>query len=188
MPTYSNEPPNDPRGHSLTLKRTPINRALIAIVTSPDLVGCPTHFWGGRTVPCENPDCEPCRNGMPWRWHSYLSAWDTNTRIHFLYESTARATEPFVTYRKAYGSLRGCHFRARRANSAINSRVYIETQPADLEKIKLPQPPDLIKCLAIIWNLAEPTLDVEGLLKDVARVVVNKDGNGRLIQPQPATP
>ncbi len=188
MPNYSTEPPRDPRGHSLHLVRTPTGKPLQAIVTSTDLVGCPTHFYGGRTVPCESPDCEPHRLGIPWRWHGYVSAWNTATGLHFLFEMTARMAEVFVTYRRAYDSLRGCLFRAQRVNLKANARVHIETKPADLEKIQLPKPPDLIKCLAVIWNLAEPSLELDGLLKQIPRIVVDKDGNGKLLTPEPPTP
>lgn len=177
MPTFTNSPPPDPRGHSLPLMRTPTGRPIAAIVTSADLVGTPTHFWKGRTVPCDVEHCEPCENGMPWRWHGYLSAYQDANSLHFLFEFTARASEPFLKYRQAYGSLRGCHFQARRVNFAHNARVLIQTKPGDLTKIKLPQPPDLVRCLSVIWNIAEPDLNVAGLLKGMPRIAVDADGN-----------
>lgn len=162
MPIFSNTPPVDPRGVGLTLKRCPTYGAITGIVTSSDLLGCPTHFFGGRTVPCETQNCEPCLNGVPWRWHSYCSCWSQSNKIHFLLENTARATEPLVQYRDAHGSLRGCLFRAQRMNARPNARVYIETKPADLEKIHLPDAPDLAKVLSIIWNIPLPAITKDG--------------------------
>lgn len=174
MPNFSSVPPLDPRGHSLTLKRCPTGKPLVAIVTCDDLVGCPTHFYGGRTVPCETENCEPCNEGVPWRWHSYLSCFQPSTKIHFLFENTARATEPFVLYRKAHGTLRGCCFKAQRLNSRPNSRVYIDTKPVDLEKQTLPEGPDLIKVLGIIWNIPAPAISTDGVLKSVPRCQVDQ--------------
>ncbi len=183
MPNFTNDPPKDPRGHGLPLRRCPTMKALRAIVTSSDLVGCATHYYGGRTVPCETKECEACLNGVPWRWHSYLSAWDPANKIHFLYESTARATEPFVQYRDAHGSLRGCDFRAQRMNARPNARVYVETKPADLEKIILPDAPDLIAVLSIIWNLPIPSICSTDSFRKVPQVQAAPpipSGNGRL--------
>lgn len=177
MATFTNQPPPDPRGHSLPLMRTPTGRPLTGIVTSADLVGTPTHYWHGRTVPCDVENCEPCQNGMPWRWHGYVSAFQPTDALHFLYEFTARASEAFTKYRDAYASLRGCLFQARRVNMAPNARVTIRTQPADLAKVTLPQPPDLVRCLSIIWNIATPDMDIAGLLKGMPRIAVDAAGN-----------
>lgn len=183
MPQFSSTPPSDPRGAALPLVRTPSGRGLVAIVTSEDLIGCPTHFWGGRTVPCEAADCKPCSEGLPWRWHAWLSAWSPNDHRAFIFESTARVAEIFVAYRTTHGTLRGCKFRAQRRTTSPNSRVYLECQPADLQGIRLPEAPDLIKCLSIIWNIRTPEVDVQGILRSVPRVVVDQKGNGELIHP-----
>ncbi len=181
MPQFSNEAPDDPRGHSLQILRTPTGAALTAIVTSEDLIGCPTHFWGGRTTPHEDEDCKACEAGLPWRWHSWLSAWNPRDHHHFIFESTARVTKIFTAYRDNHHTLRGCKFRAHRRSNIPNSRVLLECQPTDLDGVRLPNPPDLIKCMSIIWNIREPNLDVQGILRSVPRVVVNKEGNGELI-------
>lgn len=153
MLTFSNDLPEDPKGPSLHLIRCPVMRPLVAIVTSADLIGCATHFYGGRTVPCTGEDCEAHLNGVPWRWHTYVSIWVPTAKRHLLFESTARASEPFILFRKAHDSLRGCLFQAARVNSRVNARVYIETKPADLEALTLPDAPDLMKVLSIIWNI-----------------------------------
>lgn len=156
MPTYTTTVPNDPRGPSFLIQRTPAFKPLIAIVTSENLVGTYTHFYRGRTMPCEAPDCEACRDGIPYRWHAYMAAYDPKIPLHFIFECTAQSAEAFTTYRAAYETLRGCHFRAHRMNSRANGRIVIQTQAADLTKFNLPQPPELTKCLAILWSLPIP--------------------------------
>lgn len=167
MLTFSTELPPDPRGQSLELIRCPVARPLAAIVTSENLIGCRTHFYGGRTVPCTGEDCDAHKDGVPWRWHTYASIWRPVAKRHLLFESTARASEPFILYRKAHGSLRGCLFSAQRANSRVNSRVNINTKPADLEDVQLPESPDLLKVLSIIWNIPLNDMQLEGISKSV---------------------
>lgn len=183
MPTYTNEPPNDPRGHSLQLMRCPTGRPVTAIVTSVDLVGTPTHFWHGRTIPCEVDQCEPCEAGMPWRWHGYLAALQPTEHFHFLFEFTARSSRAFLEYKNSYGSLRGCLFQAKRVNMAPNARVIIQTRPADLAKIKLPDPPDLVKVLSMIWNIATPDMAIGPLMKNLPRVMVDSAGKATQLRP-----
>lgn len=189
MPTFSHNVPDDPRGPSFPIIRTPIGKPIAAIVTSLNLVGCYTHYWKGRTVPCEGsgcrlcaddkksilntkgkrvhligkqeiecdgPPCEACHAGMPYRWHAYQSVYVRDTALHAIFECTAQAAEHFTEYREAHGSLRGCMFEARRYNSRPNGRILIRCKPADLAGIILPKPPDLIKCLGILWGFAAP--------------------------------
>lgn len=162
MPTYTNEPPPEPSGAALPIKRTPAMKALVAIVTSEDLAGTPTHFFKGRTRPCEKEDCEACEQGIPWRWHAYLSAVDADSMLHFLFECTAQASQAFIQYRKAHGTLRGCMFSAKRWKAASNSRVIIQTRPANLEKITLPQSPILPAVLAVLWSLPKGEVSTFG--------------------------
>lgn len=152
MPTFTRDVPVDPRGPAFPIIRTPASKPLLAIVTSFDLVGCYTHYYKGRTVPCDGADCEACHAGIPYRWHAYMSAIKREDQLHCLFECTAQAAEHFTTYRNANTSLRGCEFEARRMNSRTNGRIIIRTRTADLSRIVLPKPPDLIKCLGILWG------------------------------------
>ena len=159
MPNYSHNIPDNPDGPSLPVRRTPTSSPILAIVTSEDLIGCHTHFFGGRTVPCEAPDCDACKEGLPFRWHAYLSAVDTKSNLHFLFECTAQAAETFVQYREAYHTLRGCFFQAKRWKPRANSRVVIVTKPCKLDEVILPSPPDLVKVLAILWGISHNNVD-----------------------------
>jgi len=192
MPTFTHDVPTDPRGPAFPIVRTPPGRPLTAIVTSPNLVGCYTHYFKGRTTPCDStpchlcaigdqtftqPDgrvfhqikgkqvecngegCEACLAGVPYRWHAYQSALITENHLHCLFECTAQAAEKFTEYRSAHGTLRGCLFESWRYNSKPNGRILIRTKPADLTGVTLPKPPDLIRCLSILWGFPTPELD-----------------------------
>jgi len=195
MPTFSDQVPDHPKGVALPILRTPTWKPLLAIVTSENLLGTYTHFWKGKTMPCEGrscgycpqlgtpvqnaagllvhihdghefpcegPACEACQKGIPYRWHAYLSIFTHDQGLHAIFETTAQAARTFVEYRKAQGTLRGCQFTARRLNSKPNGRVLIHTQPANLTNIRLPAPPDLLACMAIIWDFPLPSVRMTG--------------------------
>lgn len=175
MLNFSNEAPVDPRGNSLPLKRTPTGRPVKGIITCHDLIGTPTHFFHGRTVPCDTEICPACDEGVPWRWHGYVSLYLPNAHHHVLFEFTAKPSEVLKQYRLAYGSLRGCVLSARRANLSPNARVIMTTGRADLEDVQLPPAPNIREALAIIWNIELSAIEVSGLQKGhpAARVTHN---------------
>lgn len=153
MPNWSRNVPDSPRGPALPIRRTPPGKPLQAIVTSEDLLGCYTHYWHGSTCPCEGSHCEPCGEGLPFRWHSYLTAIDSFSNLHFIFEVTALGATAFIEYREHNSTIRGCLFQARRWNNRANGRILIQTKTADLTTLALPKAPDLRKCMAILWNL-----------------------------------
>jgi len=172
MPDWSNEVPNEAGGTALPIRRTPPHSAMIAVVTSTDLTGTMTHYWKSRTMPHEKMDCEPCRNGIPKRWHSYLSAWEAKSQMHFLFELTAQAAQHFVTYRKAHGTLRGCLFRATRWRNIPNGRVLIECKPTDIVTHPIPEAPDLVAVLSVLWNLPKSQVESTAPIDDEETKIV----------------
>lgn len=60
MPTFTDQVPDNPKGHALPILRTPTWKPLIAVVTSQNLIGTYTHFWKGKTMPCEGRPCHYC--------------------------------------------------------------------------------------------------------------------------------
>lgn len=161
----------------MPIVRTPPGRSLIAAVTSHDLIGCPTHYYQGRTTPCEAPDCAACGDGHPWRWHGWVTAIDPQTSHHFLFEFTRQAADPFIAWFAQYTTLRGCLFQAKRLGTRSNSRVQILTKPADLTKLQLPDPPNLVKVLSILWSIPTSELEEGETCKAAPRVAVDRGNN-----------
>jgi len=190
MPAFTFEVPDKDSGPRLHLRRTPTTGNLTAIVTCDRLVGCPTHWYGHRTVPCEPPDCPACKEGHSWRWHGYLTAINVKTNEHFLFEVTAQAAEPFTEYFEQHRTIRGCLFVASRLGNHHNGRVLIRYKTADLTQVKLPDPPDLVACLCHIWNVPTPDVQIDGQSKNVDRIRLERkqDGNNKPArQHQPVT-
>lgn len=186
MPKWTNDPPKEPRGPGLPLRRCPPAQKLEAIVTSDNLIGCPTHYFRSRTIPCEKPNCEPCDQGFSWRWHGYLTAVDTGTSEHFIFEMTAAAAEAFTAHRDRYDTLRGCHFRAHRPSRTANGRVIIQTKPGDLQKTTLPDPPNVTAALTHIWNIPTSDTNTDRLERGHPHLRVEPHaGNNHPAEPSP---
>ncbi len=179
MPTFSNTPPDPDSQRAMPIRRTPTQGRLNAAVTVNDLVGCYTHFYQGHTVPCEAPDCDPCNNGIPYRWHGYVAAIQAATRLHFILEFTAQVADSFRDYFKLNRTLRGCIISAERMHHRPNGRVIITLKPGDLAQLNLPEPPDLIACLCIIWHL--PPISAEQIRDEHGKRIISIDRDARIV-------
>jgi hypothetical protein len=147
------------------IRRTPTDRDFVAIVTTADILVTATHFFGGRTIPCESPDCQACNQAVPFRVHVYVSAFVEKSHEHVIFECTANAAKAFQEYKEAQGTLRGCLFRASRPKCTKNGKVVIITRPANLVQLQLPEAPNLVLALSVIWRLPTAALREEGLLR-----------------------
>jgi len=184
MPTRTKSPPVDQLGHGLPLVRTPAGRSLTAIVTSKTLIGTDTHFWGGHTVPCERPECEACNNGIGYRWHGYLAAYNPLDQLHFIFEMTANAAAVFNDYQLVNKTLRCCQFEAYRWKRLRNGRVIIKCEHSAIAPHALPNAPDLERVMAVIWRLPIPNVKVEGIERGSPKVYASSRGNGQESDPR----
>ena len=171
MPTFRTTLPPEGKHMGFSLKRTPATSGLQATVTAEDLLVCDTHFWHGRTTPCErtvndeggtidDSPCQACREKIPFRTHCYVSAFDAKKQEHFIFECTTHAAKPLAEYRDTVGTIRGCIFRATRPKGTPNGQVAIETATADLKKGHLPPAPSVMLALAVIWRIPMPGLQI----------------------------
>lgn len=171
MPTFSNRPPAESTGHNYDVVRCPATGKLRAVITSENLVGCPTHFFRGHTVPCDLPDCPACAEGLPWRWHGYVTIFTAQAHLHQLLELTAPPAEVLAAWFDLHKTLRGCEVILNRTSPRPNGRVRIQTRALDLTGIQLPPAPDLKKILATMWNLPKADQQIAGTLKNHPRFV-----------------
>jgi len=172
MPTFTNRLPEIGKHQGFDLRRTPATASLQAIITCEEMVVCDTHFWHGRTLPCErevnengktvdDTACPACIDKQSYRTHVYVSAFDPKTREHVIFECTATAAKPLEEYFQVTKTLRGCVIFASRPKQGKNSKVAIQTNTVNPLKVPLPQPPDVIRALSIIWRLPKTSLPVE---------------------------
>lgn len=162
MPTFTEEPDGSERKFVMPIMRTPTKKSIEAIITCNKVVGTNTHWYGGRTIPCEIPKCEACDKGVSWKWHGYVSAVTPKDNDHFLFEMTAAAHDAIKVYKKNQPDLRGCFFKASRPSSRVNGRILIRTKKWESNLELLPDPPDIAAILCHIWNV-EPNRLVEAV-------------------------
>ncbi len=190
MPTFKNTLPANSETKGYDLHRTPPDKPLKGLITSHNLIGCYTHWWGGRTVPCEDSGCEACKNNTPSRWHCYLSICEAGSRDHFIFECTSKAAKPLEEWYAANGTLRGVMLHAHRPKRRRNARVEIILKPFDIGGTILPEPPDLPRAMAVIWQIPGSSVKVEGAVNQTPRIktdpaILSKqrtnaaDGNGK---------
>jgi hypothetical protein len=153
VPNFSTEIPKEEKAYGFDLRRTPADKAIEAICIQEDLIGCFTHFYHGRTSPCEGSECPACADSQPARWHGYLGAFDPRNHEQFIFEFTLKPAEALRQYRDTYGTLRGCIFNAHRPKRTKNARIILRCKPIDLTKITIPEPIDMVRALCTIWQL-----------------------------------
>jgi hypothetical protein len=184
MPNWTRSIPADLNAQSLPLIRTPAAKPLRAIITSHELIGCMTHFYGGHTVPCDTPDCKPCNEGIPTRWHGYVACYSFSSQLHFILELTAAGAMPLQAYFTEHHTLRGCSIEAYRWAKRPNGRVVIKTETAATPPSVLPQPPDIQKIMAMIWNLPNQNVTVTQRQTIPWPVTTTTKGNGQSADPR----
>ena len=126
-------------------------------------------------MPCEGETCEACKNNSPSRWHCYLSVLESGTHDHFLFECTGKAALPLIAWREEHGTLRGVLMTAFRPKRKRNARVEMILKAYDCRNTRLPQPPDLIRALSVIWQLPGAACKIEGAVNQTARIVTDPD-------------
>lgn len=187
MPSWSNTPPTEASKPGFPLLRVPRGTRTTYLCTADDLVGCYTHFWGGRTVPCEDNDCKACHEGIPARWHAYLSVLEAGTLRHSLLETTAGPALTLCEYRNTYRTLRGCRILAYRTGSGINGRINFHCTPADLSKVAMPPAPDVLRLLATVWRLKVPEINITTATQTRRRPTNADAAQQQITQPDPLT-
>jgi len=187
MPQWSPTPPPQDEGVPFRLVRVPADKPVIGVVTSLDVVGCATHFFNNRTVPCDGQgNCKSCQEGHSWRWHAYCSILVSATLEHVLLELTAAGSETLRNYAQTYSGTRGCLLSAWRPSKKPNGRVLVTCKPTDLLRVTLPEPPNVARLLCRIWNVRFDPDDVVTSQRPGAKAIVPgpgthepANGNGR---------
>ena len=158
---WQNRPPAPTEFAGVRLYRVPPGKSVEAIITCEHMIGAVTHFAHRRTQPCTGPDCSLCIDGVPGRWHGYLSVWSTRNRTQHVLELTALAAFPVAKYDDRQSSLRGATINASRMGNRPNSPVTCSIAPTDLDLRTLPRAINLERFLMTLWSMREKSQDGE---------------------------
>lgn len=174
MPKFSTCLPANSQKNGYDIRRTPADKPIHGIITSDLFYVVETHYFGGRTMPCEGLNCKACNANSPTRAHVYTTVYEAKTHDHFLYEITAIAAVPLDQYLRANGTLRGCEIKAHRPKRCKNGRVEIVTRPHDLTGLTIPQAPDIPRALCVIWRVPTDAIQTNP-----------EDSNPTILTPKP---
>jgi hypothetical protein len=140
----------------MPIVRAPSNGKITGIVTSTRAVYVPTHWFGGRTQPCTEPQCPACEQHRPQRWHAYLTIWSPNDNTHVLCELPEAASHRLADLADTNTSLRGGKIAVFRNGPKQNSRVICNYWPTPENPYKLPNEPNIRNILEHVWRLDRP--------------------------------
>lgn len=188
MPEWANTPPPCPHDQQYRLIRAPAFKPLRCLILADKPLGCPTHYYHGRTMPCENPLCEPCSLGIPWRWHSYLPVQVAGTNERCILELTAQATEQLGPALAEYQTLRGIVIIIQRPTKRPNGRVQISVEPGRKPETTVPPAPNIKACMAHIWGLDDRPLTTSPGKLNTDRLHTPTAGNGEPVETSNAKP
>jgi len=179
MPNWSTEPAQPSDGHPLRIVRCPAKGVLTAVITSPGLIGCPTHYVNNRTQPCEGQGkCDWCEAGHSWRWHGWVACILVGTYEHVIFEMTATSSDSFRNYQAIKDTLRGCLFTATRPSQRHNGRVVISCKPADTTRIVIPASVNVRRILCHIWGINYDSSWEDGMRRPPFKHIGVNPGNG----------
>lgn len=147
-------PADESVNNSLRILRAPAKGNATFLITSTKVLGTRNHFYGGKTVPCMLGECEPCRQGLPWRWAGYFGIWHPPTNEHAVCEVPAAAGKKIAQYREEHGIVRGVKITLFRAGNRVNGRVLVNLAASDASKVNMPKELDLEVFLCNLWNIA----------------------------------
>lgn len=140
-------------------------RPLRAIILASPLIGCYTHWWTDRTVPCLGPSdqwpCPGCQRHLERRWKGYLACYEPGLSRSILMEVTANSArlrpELLDPAQNLRGSILELHRLPGRKNAPVEAKLLIGTHRGTL-----PAPFDVKAALLRLWG-ADPYLGSPGV-------------------------
>lgn len=152
---WEDSPSAEQRVRRWTIVRAPEKGKASFLCLSGKLVGCRTHFFGNRTVPCLGRLCAACEAGKEWEWHGYLACVRGGTKAREIVEIRGAVGGQIHDEYCKRRSLRGMMFSLRRNEQRSNGRVVVDfTGWADDMK-QYEEVEGLRKILCTMWRVDE---------------------------------
>lgn len=147
-------PDNEPRG-GWSLRRCPTKGFLAVVIVSHDLMGRYTHYFAGRTRPCQGNDCEACNKNMRPRWHGYLCAIDLQTNEKIIVEVTSSIASQLGEWFDSHRTLKGSRMKLERRSPKPNGKITCKLAEPAPGTGELPTAPDIRPIMNKIWEVYE---------------------------------
>lgn len=152
-----------------------------AVITCDEAYECFTHFVGGRTLPCLEPECACCTAERPKRYEGFISLIWIVGRRHQLVRMTRNAMMQLKSQTTPSSSLRGRVVLLERKGGRSNGRVEVLVEPETIEVSRLPAKPDLEAHLARIWRVdgLDVTKDERAYVRQLSAFTEESIAKGR---------
>lgn len=123
------------------------------VVTCHKPFECFTHYIGGRTLPCLEPECGACIAERPRRYEAFVSlVWITG-RKHEIVRLTRNAMMQLKSCTASVEDYRGMVVNLERKTQRNNGRVLCSPEDTWIEGVRLPAVPELEQHLLRIWRI-----------------------------------
>lgn len=123
------------------------------VITCTEPFECCTHFIGGRTLPCLEPECGACDAERPKRYEAFVSGVWVRDKKHEIIRLTTNAMYQLKDRMRGVVDYRGTLLEVERRGERKNGRVVVTVADGFVESARLPERPDLEQHLLKIWRI-----------------------------------
>lgn len=134
------------------LYRVPEKGLKSAVIISKKVIGCYTHYWGGRTQPCLKHDCPACEKEVSRRWYGWLTIWNPSSGEIVIMEITKRACKEVTKFFELHKTMRGATVSGARKGGKANGELKLTIKPAKNDRVDLPTDINRMETLELIWE------------------------------------
>lgn len=150
--SFSELPPDSECPLGFDIVRAPAKGSFDCVCLSEMAVGKFTHWWCGRTQPCDGPECAKCLQGSPRRWHSWVAVYTQRSSRTFILEVPPGPAKFLGDFRSKHLTLRGASLAVSRNNGKANGKVRIGVARSGIDSLLLPVCPDVVAMLERMWS------------------------------------
>jgi hypothetical protein len=155
---WSRRPPEGEAKRNYRITRAPAKGVLTLTILSHDLVGCYTHYVGGRTRMCPGNGCEVCAANTRPRWHGYLAAVDEAKGDRVIVELPATIADSVGKIFDQARTLKGTRLMLSRTSNRPNARVTAKYSAPISAEAEYPAVADIRPILERMWEVIGTTV------------------------------
>lgn len=123
------------------------------VITCSKPFECYTHFIGGRTLPCLEPECGACTAERPRRYEGFVSVVWIVGRKHEIVRMTRGAMLQLKSCSSTVDDWRGMVCEFERKTTRNNGRLLCSPHEGWIEGARLPAKPEIEQHLLRVWRI-----------------------------------
>lgn len=132
------------------------------VVLSSDMIGCYTHWWGGRTQPCVGKECKACKANSETKWKGWMACLITKTAEIVITEFTHATVDEVTRFFDQHRTFKGSTVRLVRIGPRANGKLAVSFNDTRSQYTLLPECPNVPAILARMWGVDRTLPMTEG--------------------------